>query len=153
MLAQYPLHDDETLSYIEHVLYRLDKTKIAFEYHRPIDAKLFQPNFNDPKFYTMTHFFKCIRDYGSAINYNTAHSEAAHKYLLKALYGRTNWKEYKSQILKYNIRHINVIAMQDVILIAKILVGSAKRKQLVVDTPDAEVTRVCNATNVLLKYN
>ena len=41
MLAQYPLYDNETISYIEHALYRLDKTKIAFENHCPIDLKLF----------------------------------------------------------------------------------------------------------------
>ena len=29
----------------------------------------------------------------------------------------------------------------------------AKKKEIVIDTPDAEVTRVCSATNVLLKYN
>ena len=101
----------------------------------------------------MTHFVKYIRDYGSAINYDTAHSEAAHKYLLKAFYGRTNKKEYESQILEHNIRHTNVIAMQDAILIAKVPVGSAKKKEIVVDTPDAEVTRICSATNLLLKYN
>ena len=128
MLAQYPSHNNETLSYIDHALYRLDKTKIAFENHRPIDAKLFRPTFNYPKFHAMTHFVKCIRDYGSAINYDTAHSEAAHKYLLKAFYGRTNKKEYESQILKHNIRHTNVIAMQDVIIIAKVLVRSVKKR-------------------------
>ena len=41
MLTQYLLHDNETLSYIEYALYRLDKTKIAFENYCPIDAKLF----------------------------------------------------------------------------------------------------------------
>ena len=153
ILAQYPLHDNETLSYMDHALYRLDKTKIAFENHRPIDAKLFRPTFNYPKFHAVTHFVKCIRDYGSAINYDTAHSEAAHKYLLKAFYGRTNKKEYESQIFEHNIRHTNVIAMQDAILIAKVPIGSAKKKEIVVDTPDAEVTRICSATNLLLKYN
>ena len=44
----------------------------------------------------MTHFVKCIRDYGSAIDYDKAHSEAAYKYFLKAFYGRTNKKEYES---------------------------------------------------------
>ena len=57
------------------------------------------------------------------------------------------------QILEHNIRHTNVIAIQDVILIAKILVGSAKKKKLIIDMPNMEVTQKCNATNVLLKYN
>ena len=60
MLAQYPSHNDETLSYTDHALYRFDKTKIAFENHRPIDAKLFRPTFNYPKFHAMTYFVKCI---------------------------------------------------------------------------------------------
>ncbi len=111
MLAQYPSHNDKTLSYMEHALYRLDITKIAFENHQPIDAKLFRPTINYPKFHTMIHFAKYIRDYGSAINYDTAHNEVAYKYLLKAFYGPTNKKVYESQILKYNICHTNVIAI------------------------------------------
>ncbi len=43
--------------------------------------------------------------------------------------------------------------MQDAILMAHVLYRSGKRKQLVVDTPNAEVTRVCSATKDLLKYN
>ena len=138
---------------MEHTLYRLDKTKITFENHCPIDVKLFQPIFNYPKFHTMTHFVKCIQDYGSSININIAYSEAAHKYLLKAFYRRTNKKKYKSQILKHNICHTNIIAIQDTILIAKVPDRSANKKQLVVDIPDAEVTWVYSAINVLLKYN
>ena len=128
MLVQYPLHDNEILFYMEHALYKLDKTKIAFENHHLINVKLFRLTFNYPKFHAMTYFVQCIRDYGSAINYDTAHSEAAHKYLLKAFYWRTNKKEYKSQILEHNICHTNVIAIQDVILIAKVIVGSTKKK-------------------------
>ena len=41
MLAQYVLHDDKTLRYMEHALYRLENTKIAFEHNRPIDLELF----------------------------------------------------------------------------------------------------------------
>ncbi len=41
MLAQYVSHDDKTLRYMEHALYKLEKTKIAFEHHRPINPKLY----------------------------------------------------------------------------------------------------------------
>ena len=41
MLAQYISHNEETLCYMEHVLYRLEKTKIAFEQHWPINSKLY----------------------------------------------------------------------------------------------------------------
>lgn len=43
--------------------------------------------------------------------------------------------------------------MQDTILIAKILLTSAKKKKLIINMLNAEVTQICNATNVLLKYN
>ncbi len=46
ILAQYVSYNEETLYYIEYVLYRLEKTKIAFEQYRPIDSKLYQPTFN-----------------------------------------------------------------------------------------------------------
>ena len=98
MLAQYVSHDNKTLRYMEHALYKLEKTKIIFEYHQPINLKLYQPIFNYPKFYAVTHFAQCIQDYGSAINYNTANYKAAYKYLLKAFYNRTNKKEYDLQI-------------------------------------------------------
>ena len=97
MLGLYLSHNNETLSYMDHALYKLDKTKIAFENHWPIDAK-FRPAFFYPKFHTIIYFVKCIWDNESVINYNTAYSEAAHKYIFKAFYGRINKKEYKSQI-------------------------------------------------------
>ena len=43
--------------------------------------------------------------------------------------------------------------MQDAILMAKILDGSAKKKQLVINTPNKKGIWVCSTTNVLLKYN
>ncbi len=62
IVAQYVSHDEETLRYMEHALYKLEKTKIAFEQHRPIDSKLCRPTFNYPKFYAIRHFVQCIWD-------------------------------------------------------------------------------------------
>ena len=83
MLIQYPSHNNKIPSYMDHALYRLDKTKIVFENYYLIDAKLFQPTFNYPKFFTITHFVKCIKNYKSAINYDMAYSNIAHKYFLR----------------------------------------------------------------------
>ena len=130
MLAQYPLHNNETLSYMEHGLYRLDKTKIAYKNHCPINVKLFRPTFNYPKFHAMTHFVQCIWDYSSTINHDMAYSKASHKYFFKAFYKRIKKKEYKLQILKHNICYANVITIQDVILIAKVPVESAKKRSM-----------------------
>ncbi len=98
MLAQYVLHDEKTLCYMEHALYKLEKTKIAFKQRRLIDSKLCRPTFNYPKFQAISDFVQYIWDYGSMVNYNTTHSKVTHKYFLKAFYNRMNKKEYKSQI-------------------------------------------------------
>ena len=41
LLTQYLLHNNETFFYMEYALYRLDKTKMTFENHCPINIKLF----------------------------------------------------------------------------------------------------------------
>ena len=41
ILAQYISHNNKTLRYIKYALYRLEKIKITFEHHRPIDPKLY----------------------------------------------------------------------------------------------------------------
>ncbi len=56
MLAQYISHDNKTVRYMKHALYRLEKTKIVFEHHRLIDSKLYQQAFNYPKFHAINHF-------------------------------------------------------------------------------------------------
>lgn len=87
------------------------------------------------------------------INNDTTHNEVTHKYLLKTFNGRTNNNKYKSQILKHNIYYTNVIAIQDTILMPKVVNSSDTKKQPVINTLDIEVMQICNTTNVLLKYN
>ena len=65
----------------------------------------------------------------------------------------TNKKKYELQILKHNICYTNVIIMQNAILIAKIPVGSVKKKKLVFDISDLEIMWVQSGTKVLQKYN
>lgn len=82
------MHNNETLFYIKQALHRLDKIKIVFENHYPINAKLFRPTFNYPKFYNMTDFVKCIQDWESIITYDTGYNKIAHKYFYKAFINR-----------------------------------------------------------------
>ena len=56
MMAQSILYDDKTFRYIKHILFRLEKTKMVFEFHRPINFKLYQPSFNYPKFHAISHY-------------------------------------------------------------------------------------------------
>jgi hypothetical protein len=116
LLAQYKTHDDETLRYLEQALYRIDRTKAVFKRFRPIDKATDEGHFNFPKFHAMTHYTSCIREYGAADNFDTEHSEAAHKYHVKAFYGRTNKRQgYEDQICLHNTRRINMLAMTNVL--------------------------------------
>ena len=83
---------------MEHALYRFEKTKITLEYHRPIDPKLCRPAFNYPKFHAISQFDQYIWNYGSVVNYDTAHSKVVHKNLFKAFYNKINKKENELQI-------------------------------------------------------
>ena len=58
------------------------------------------------------------------------HSKASHKYLFKAFYRQITKKKYKFQVLKYNICHIIVIAMQNAILITQVIDRYAKKNSL-----------------------
>ena len=71
-------------------MYRIDKTKVAFQKLCPIDKKTEAGHFNFPKFHVMTHYVTCIREYGTADNFDTEHSEVGYKYYVKTFYGRTN---------------------------------------------------------------
>lgn len=104
---------------MEHALYSLKKIKITLEYHQPIDSKLCLLMISYPKFYAINEFAQCIRDYSSAVNYNTTHCKIAHKYLLKAFYNITNKKKYNAQIRQNNIYYINIITIKDVIILEK----------------------------------
>lgn len=119
MLVYYVSHDNKMLWYMEHVLYRLEKMKIAFEDHRAINPKLCQPTFNYPKFHAISHFVQCIWNYDSAVNYDTTHSKAVHKYFLKTFYNKANKNKSDSQIWQYNVCHTNIIAMKGVIILEK----------------------------------
>ena len=78
-----------------------------------------------------------------------------HKYLLKTFYNRINNKEYDLQIWKYNIYHINIITIKDLIVAAE---RNGKNKELLtkknVDkTIIAEIAKVLSAINFENKHS
>ena len=83
---------------MKHVKYKLEKTKIIFEYYWPINSKLYQLTFNYFKFHGICYFAQCIWDYSSVVNYETVYNKVVYKYLFKAFYTKTNKKEYNLQI-------------------------------------------------------
>ena len=56
ILTQCVLYDDKMFHYMEYALYKLEKIKIVFEYHWPIDSKLYQLTFNYLKFHAIIYF-------------------------------------------------------------------------------------------------
>ena len=58
ILVQYLLYDNETLFDMNHTLYKLYKTKIAFKNHCLINVKLFPSTLNYLKFYVITYLDK-----------------------------------------------------------------------------------------------
>jgi hypothetical protein len=85
MIVSYKMHSESTLQYLEHTLYYINKTKEAFctIYYRKGKDK---GHFNFPKFYIMSHYANFIRHFSSTNSIDTSHSEAGHKYYLKAFY-------------------------------------------------------------------
>ena len=104
-------------------------------------------------FYTIPYFTQYIGNYGSTVNYNTAHSKAVYKSFLKAFYNRTNKKKYDVQIWQHNVCHTNVIAMKDMITSKK---GLEKEEQQVVRNANkimlAMVKRVLSPIDLDSKY-
>jgi hypothetical protein len=93
LLAQYKTHDDETLEYLDHAIYRIDRIKAVFKQFRVVDKATDEGHFNFLKFHVMTHYASGIWEYGAADNFDTEHSEAEHKYHVKAFYGKTNKRQ------------------------------------------------------------
>ena len=155
MLAQYVSNDNKTLQYMEHVLYRLEKTRIAFEHYWPINPKLCRLAFNYPKFHVISHFAQCIQNFSSVVNYDTTPSKTAYKYLLKTFYNKTNKKEYDSQIRQHNVHYTNIMTIKDVIAMAKR--DGENKKLLAMENVDktamAEVAKVLSAIDLGNKHS
>jgi Plavaka transposase len=114
IMAQYRTHDEETLRYMHHALYRIDMLKGVFQSFRPKAKDSDTGHFNIPKFHALVHFEENIRLYGCADGYCTgANGEAGHRYIVKAFYDLTNKRDSLSQICSHNSRRVAVLAMED----------------------------------------
>jgi len=65
-LAQYTFHDSDTLWYMQHTLYHIDKLKAIFQKYWLNDAsnanmkEINDQCFNISKLHAMTHYIECI---------------------------------------------------------------------------------------------
>ncbi len=117
ILAQYYLHDEETLQYLEHALFWLNKLKNVFRHLQSEHSDTDINHFNISKLHAMTHYASQIQRYNSADNFNTKYSEIAHKHLIKIFFDHINkWEMFQKQLLHHNTWHLNLLAMKDILL-------------------------------------
>ena len=60
LIVQYKTYNSETLHYIEHALYKIDKIKVAFRALCPLDKSTDEGYFNFSKFYIITYYTSFI---------------------------------------------------------------------------------------------
>ncbi len=105
------MHDDESLCYMNNVIYRINVLKEVF--------KQFQhdENFNYFKFHVISHYMNFIQRYEDADDFDTFYMNIAHKFLTKDYYDLTNKQEnFQMQILHHNTWWVNMLTMKDIIL-------------------------------------
>ena len=93
MLMFYKSQNENILKYITKVFRRMNKLKIEFVDFRFVFKKIEKNHFNFFKFHVMNHYIKFIRLYDNVDQFNISHMKAAHKYLMKIFYQRTNKNE------------------------------------------------------------
>ncbi len=117
ILAQYHLHDEEILWYLEHALFWLNKLKNVFHHLQSESSNTDVNHFNISKLHAMTYYASQIWRYDSADNFNTKHSEIAHKHLIKIFFDCINKQEmFQRQLLHHNTWHLNLLAIKDILL-------------------------------------
>ncbi len=117
ILAQYHLHDEEILQYLEHTFFQLNKLKNVFHHLRSEHSDTDVNHFNISKLHAMTHYASQIQRYNNVDNFNIKHSEIAYKHLIKIFFNCINkWETFQRQLLHHNTRHLNLLAMKDILL-------------------------------------
>ncbi|EPS99694.1 hypothetical protein FOMPIDRAFT_1050476 [Fomitopsis schrenkii] len=94
-LAQYPMHDETTLKYME------DALKM-FHTNKDVLVKLkIREHLNIPKFHSLLHYVSSIRQFGTTDNYNTEMFECLHIDFAKDAWRATNHRNELPQMVKW----------------------------------------------------
>ncbi|KAI8940000.1 hypothetical protein NX059_003723 [Plenodomus lindquistii] len=130
-IAQYRSHDDDTLTYLDDALKRIDALKHVFESFRPRRRDRDSVgHFNIPKLHGLTHWRYFIQSRGSPDGYDTGpNGEAPHNYLLKEMYKLTNRREFLTQLGRLNSRMIAVQSTNALFTMASSIETTAATQQ------------------------
>ena len=114
MLIQYTLYNNNTIGYIEYVLYIIDQTKIAFFNFCLLYQVIQERHFNILKLYIFTYYPYYICKIGSLTSVDIKHNKVIHKFLIKAFFNYINkHSNYQEQLLYYNTQYLQIIAMEE----------------------------------------
>jgi hypothetical protein len=117
LMIQYRSHDESILQYLQHAIYRMNVFKSIFVSARSSNKKTEKEHFNFFKFHVMTHYAAFIRKYKTADEYDIAHDEVRHKYMLKEYYIRINKRDtFLTQLIFHNDRRLKILIMKNVII-------------------------------------
>lgn len=103
-LAQYTIHDDDTLSYMDDALKVWHKHKGSF-----IQTGVHK-DLNIPKFHSLIHYVEAIRFLGTTDNYNTEMFERLHIDFAKKGWRASNKRDEFPQMTQWLSRQENVNA-------------------------------------------
>ncbi len=144
MFAQYTLHDEDTLRYMQHALFRWNKLKKVFWHLRSFNTDTQQKHFNISKFHAMIYYANFIRWYDIINNVNTKYEKICHKHLIKKFFDCTNKHDtFLNQLIHHNIRHFNLLAMKNVLLYEKTKFIQVKKNVM-----SAMITTLCRAIDL-----
>ena len=117
ILMQYISHNENTLQYLEHALFWINKLKNVFWHLHSVDSDITESHFNILKLHVMTYYTHHIHWYDTADNVNTEYSEITHKFLIKIFFNWTNkYKSFQEQLLFHNTHYLNLTVMKDLIV-------------------------------------
>ncbi|KIK51244.1 hypothetical protein GYMLUDRAFT_181672, partial [Collybiopsis luxurians FD-317 M1] len=101
-LAQYPSHDEETLSYMQQELDTWHTNRSFFILQNIRD------DFNIPKYHSLLHYIESIRWLGTTDNYNTEAFEHLHIDFAKQGWRASNKRDHFPQMVKWLSRQEKV---------------------------------------------
>ena len=117
IVAQYNYHNETILSYLNHVLDKIDKLLKIFQKFRLLNKQTRKSYFNISKFHAITHYIEFIKLYKNSTNIDFDVDETNHKIFFKIFFSRINKKKnYEKQLLMHNIRRHNVLIIKNMLL-------------------------------------
>ncbi len=120
MLAQYTSYDEDILKYMQHALFQWNKLKKVFWHLWSFDTDTQQRHFNILKFHAMIYYANFIHWYDVINNVNMKYEKICYKHLIKKFFDCTNkYDTFLNQLIHYNTRHLNLLAMKNILLYEK----------------------------------